>query len=95
MTEKDQEKSDWPPWWDWELDLKSHVLERMEDRHFTEVDLRRMMEYATGFRQARRKSRWIIETKHQNFNWEVVVQPDTYTELLGVIPAYEVKRKRR
>ena len=39
MTEKDQEKRDWPPWWDWELDLKSHVLERMEDRHFTEVDL--------------------------------------------------------
>jgi len=95
MTEKDQEKRDWPPWWDWELDLKSHVLERMEDRHFTEVDLRRMMEHATGFRQARRTGRWIIETKHQDLRWEVVVQPDAYTELLGVITAYEVKRKRK
>jgi len=55
----------------------------------------RMMEYATGFRQARRKGRRIIETKHQDLSWEVVVQPDAYTELLGVITAYEVKRKRK
>jgi hypothetical protein len=93
--EKEQEKREWPPWWEWELDPRPHVMERMEDRPFTEVDLRRMMEYATGFRPARRKGRWIIETKHQDLKWEVVVQPNDYTELLGVITAYQVKRKRK
>jgi len=34
----------WPEWWDWELDLSPHLLERMVDRGFSEVDLRRMME---------------------------------------------------
>ena len=34
MAEKEQEqqKRDWPPWWEWELDLRPHVMERMEVR---------------------------------------------------------------
>jgi len=40
----------WPPWWVWELELSPHLLKRMEDRRFTEVDLRRMLEQATGYR---------------------------------------------
>jgi hypothetical protein len=92
---KEPEKREWPPWWEWELDLWTHVEERMEDRRFTEVDLRRMMEQAMGFRRARRKGRWIIETKHQDKKWEIVVQPNTDTELLSVVTAYEVKRKKK
>ena len=29
----------WPHWWDWELDLTPHLLKRMEDRDFNELDL--------------------------------------------------------
>ena len=29
----------WPPWWKWELELSFHILKRMVDREFTEVDL--------------------------------------------------------
>jgi hypothetical protein len=95
MTEEKPKNPEWPEWWDWDLELSPHVLERMEDRSFAEVDLRRMMEYATGYRRARRKGRWILQTKHLNLEWEVVVQPDEYTELLGVITAYQVTRRRR
>ena len=35
-------KTDWPAWWDWELELTAHVLKRMVDRRFSEVDLRSM-----------------------------------------------------
>ncbi len=34
-----------------ELDLTPHVEKRMEDRGFTEVDLREMLERASGFRR--------------------------------------------
>ena len=46
----DQDMKQWPPWWVWELELSPHLLKRMEDRRFTEVDLRRMLEQATGYR---------------------------------------------
>jgi hypothetical protein len=32
-----------PDWWDWELELSPHLLKRMTDRRFTEIDLRRML----------------------------------------------------
>jgi hypothetical protein len=35
---------DWPEWWTWELELSPHLLRRMLDRGFSEVDLRIMME---------------------------------------------------
>lgn len=35
---------DWPPWWQWELELTPHLLKRMVDRGFTEVELREMLE---------------------------------------------------
>ena len=31
-----------PDWWDWEVELTAHIEKRMEDRDFTEVDLRAM-----------------------------------------------------
>ena len=33
----------WPEWWNWELELSPHLLKRMVDRRFTEVDVRRML----------------------------------------------------
>ncbi len=36
----------WPLWWEWELAIWTHVEERMEDRGFTEVELRRVLDYA-------------------------------------------------
>lgn len=35
-----------PHWWAWDLELSPHLLKRMIDRGFTEVDLRRMIEDA-------------------------------------------------
>ena len=88
-------KKEWPPWWDWELDFWTHAEERMEDRGFTEVELRRMMEIATDFRRARRRGRWVIKTKHKGKRWEVVVKPDPMTKFLEVITAYPEKRSTK
>src|SRR5436309_309039 len=40
----------WPPSWEWALELTPHLLKRMVDRRFTEVDLREMLEGAAGYR---------------------------------------------
>jgi hypothetical protein len=32
---------EWPEWWAWEVELSAHVELRMEQRDFTEIDLRR------------------------------------------------------
>ena len=87
-------RREWPPWWDWELDLWDHAEERMEDRPFTEVDLRRMIGEGTGYKKARRRGRWIIETSHLGRRREVIVKPDYDAEILEVVTAYPVERKK-
>lgn len=52
-----------PSWWDWDLELTPHVLKRMADRRFTEIDLRAMLEGASGYRHDIIEGRWVIETR--------------------------------
>ncbi len=62
----------------------------MEDRDFSEVDLRTMLEVATGYREDVVDGRFIIETRHRKVNWEVIVEPDKMAYFLVVITAYAV-----
>jgi hypothetical protein len=81
----------WPPWWKWDLEITPHVERRMEDRDFTEVDLRDMMEKAAGFRADFIEGRFVIETDFRGRRWEVIVEPDAVDGLLVVITAYAVE----
>ena len=80
----------WPDWWDWELELSPHLLKRMFERRFTEIDLRLMLERASGRREDVFEGRWIIETRHRGRAWEVIVEPDRERQLLVVVTAYPV-----
>jgi hypothetical protein len=82
----------WPPWWEWQLELTPHLGKRMEDRNFTEVDLRAMLQTATGYREDVVDGRFIIETRHRKVDWEVIVEPDEVVHSLVVITAYAVDR---
>ena len=62
----------------------------MEDRGFNEVDLRAMLERASGYRRDIVEGRWIIETGHERRRWEVIVDPDVAVQLLVVVTAYPV-----
>ena len=42
-------KTAFPSWWSWELSFTPHTELRMEQRGVTEVDVRAMLERATGF----------------------------------------------
>ena len=52
----------WPAWWDWELELSSHLEKRMLQRDFTEIDLRSMLNRATGYQPDLIEGRWVIAT---------------------------------
>ena len=83
---------EWPEWWDWELELTPHLEMRMEDRDFTEIDLRQMFERADGYRPDVVEGRWVIKTRRRRANWEIIVEPDFEEELLVMITAYPVER---
>ena len=59
---------------------------RMQQRGVTEVDLRAMLERATGFRPNVVDGRFMIDVRHQARPWTVIVDP----RLLVVVTVYEV-----
>jgi hypothetical protein len=63
----------------------------MGDRRFTEIDLRRMLEYASGYHRDILEGRWVIESRHRRRAWEIIVEPDFDAKLMIVITAYPVK----
>lgn len=82
----------WPTWWAWDLELTPHLEKRMEDRQFTEVDLRAMLDRAVGYQPDVVDGRFVIRTVHANRPWEVIVEPDREESLLVVVTAYPVWR---
>ena len=82
-------QSNWPAWWNFELELCAHLQDRMIDRGFSEADLRLMMEDADGLRVGSRGGRWVIATTHLGDAWEVVVEPDEVDRVIVVITAYK------
>lgn len=82
---------DWPDWWEWELEFTSHLEKRMDDRDFTELDLRAMLERAESYRPSVVAERWMVRTRHRGAEWAVIVEPDSNAQLLVVVTAYPVK----
>lgn len=83
--------TEWPEWWNWEILLSTHVVRRMNVRHFSEADLRTMLEDATDLSASPDPGRWIVLTKWDKRQWKVVVEPEWEESLLVVITAYVVE----
>lgn len=43
---------------------------------FGEVELREMLQTATGYREDIIEGRWVIESNYRGRRWEVIVEPD-------------------
>jgi hypothetical protein len=83
---------EWPLWWTWDLELTPHLEKRMEDRQFSEIDLRTMLHTAAGYHPDVIAGRFVVDTTHTGRSWEVIVEPDDDESLLVVITAYPVDR---
>ena len=83
-------KPEFPSWWSWELSFTPHAELRMEQRGVTEVDVRAMLERATGFEPSVVEGRFMIHVTNNTRLWIVIVEPDADASLLVVVTAYEV-----
>jgi len=81
---------EWPAWWLWEFELSPHLLKRMTDRRFNESELRLMLEDALGYHENDEPGRWVIETRHGERPWEVIVEPVPQEKVLVVVTAYPI-----
>lgn len=81
-------QSDPPDWWDWDLAFTPHVESRMEERLFSELELRTMLTKAMDLSPARRPGRYTARTRHRGKTWVVVLEPDPDDRLLYVVTAY-------
>ncbi len=79
-----------PEWWRWELTFTSHAELRMEQRGVTEVEVRAMLERATGFEPSVVEGRFMIYTRRAQCPWIVILEPDADVNLLVVVTVYEV-----
>lgn len=77
-----------PEWWNWPLAFTAHVELRMEERGFSEVELRSMLEVATELAPSKRPGRWLVRTRHAHRPWVVVLEPDEEDHILMVVTAY-------
>ena len=82
-----------PPWLDWDLELSPHLLKRMTDRRFTEIELRDMLHTIRGYRRDIVEGRWVIDTMRRRRRWKIIVEPDLKSHLLVVVTAYPAAPK--
>ena len=77
-----------PEWMEWDLVFVSHVEERIEERGFTEIDVRTILEEATAATPSRREGRWMVPGQLRGRTWVVVVEPEPEEQLTYVVTAY-------
>jgi len=65
----------------------------MEDRRFSEVDLRGMLNRADSYHRDVVAGRWVVAARHRRRRWEVIVEPDRDARVLVVVTAYPIEGK--
>jgi hypothetical protein len=81
-----------PEWWSWDLSFTGHAELRMEQRGVTEVEVRAMLEQATGFEASVVDGRFMIQTLRGHSAWVAIVEPDAEARVLVVVTVYEVSQ---
>jgi hypothetical protein len=61
----------------------------MEDRGFTEVELRAMIDKASSWRASAVAGRVVVASALAGRSWEIVVEPDPEVERLVVVTAWQ------
>lgn len=82
-----------PEWWGWEFEISPHLLRRMEERDFTETDLRRMLHGVRTVRPDASTGRYRARGYHRNHEWMIVLEPDHETGIVVVIAAFRIVLK--
>jgi hypothetical protein len=77
-----------PEWWQWDLAFTPHLETRMEEREFSEVELRGMISDVVDLTPARRPGRFAGFTRLRGRPWVVILEPDMEDRVVFVVTAY-------
>jgi len=58
----------------------------VEEAQVSEIELRRMIEHALGYRRDHIEGRWVIETRYRRQRWAVIVEPIPEKSSSGWLP---------
>lgn len=64
------------------------MRESMELRGLSEVDVRRMLHWASALEPDPIPGRWRVRARGARMNWMVVVEPDSERQLLEAVTVY-------
>jgi hypothetical protein len=81
-----------PEWWGWDLVFTAHLEGRMEERDFSEVELRGMISEVEDLAPGRRPGRYVCRAKLRGQPWVVVLEPDPEDQVVVVVTAYRRER---
>jgi hypothetical protein len=79
---------DQPEWWEWDLVFVAHVEDRMEERGFSELEMRTALHDAIDITPNRQAGRWVVSAALGGRRWTVVVEPDADEQVTYVVTAY-------
>jgi hypothetical protein len=82
-----------PEWWQWDLAFTSHLDIRMEEREFSEVEIRGMISDVVDLSPARRPGRFIGATRLRGQAWAVILEPDLEDRVIFVVTAYAKEQR--
>jgi hypothetical protein len=63
----------------------------MDERGLSEVDLRAMMEEATGYSDDVAEGRFVVFASVRRRRWNIIVEPDPDDDVLVVVTAFPVE----
>jgi hypothetical protein len=79
---------DAPDWWDWDLAFTEHLESRMDEREFSELEVRAMVTDAIDVAPGRHPGRYVAITRLHGQPWVVILEPDADDQLLWVVTAH-------
>jgi hypothetical protein len=80
-----------PFWWEWPLEISTHVQRRMGRRDFDELDVRKMFEHAERVERDHVEGRYAVVSRHRRRPWLVIVEPSVERECIVVVTAYPME----
>lgn len=82
-----------PEWWSWPIELTTHAIKRMNQRHVCEVDLRTMFHDADSplHTSTHDPGRYNIRSRLHGKTWDIIVEPDRKVRVLVIITMYPVE----
>lgn len=72
--------------------MTPHVERRMEDRDFSEVELREMLTLATRLKEDVVEGRFVVGSRLRGREWEIILEPIADEQIVVVVTAYPVEK---